>query len=220
MSDTEVIQPIEEKPPASQELKREIIEFVKIIAWFLVVFFLVKTYVVEGYEVQGPSMIPTLQDRERIMVVKLPHILSQFRVFSGISALKEGDIVVFDSPVETNKRYVKRVIAKGPRQDPRNTVEAEQNREETPGHDSVRVRYDKGKVYINNKRIEESYLTPEQTSDDSPPPVFVKPGGYYVLGDNRGVSKDSRSFGPVDDSRLIGKALFCFWPPSHIRLLQ
>ena len=220
MSSTEEKSPNEQEVVAAQEVKREIIEFVKMIVWFLIVFFLVKTYVVEGYEVLGPSMNPTLQDRERILVFKLPHIVSQFQLFSGIEALRPGDIVVFDS-VEPNKRYVKRVIAKGPPKAAGNTVVAQRQDAQTPEEDSVRVLFDHGKVYVNNDRISEDYLRTEpKASEDVYPEVRLLPGGYYVLGDNRGVSKDSRSFGPVDDARVVGKAILCFWPPSRIRLLK
>ncbi len=221
MSSTEHIAPPEEEPAQPQEVKREIIEFVKMIAWFLIVFFVVKTYVIEGFEVQGPSMIPTLEDRERILVLKLPHILSQFSLLSGIEALKEGDVVVFYSPVEPSKRYVKRVIARGPHRTPGNTVGAEQQDGDTASDDGVRVRFDQGSVYVNNKRIEEDYLRPQQkVSQEVCPEVRVPAGEYYVMGDNRNVSKDSRSFGPVDDNRVVGKALLCFWPPSKIRLIR
>lgn len=206
-------------PTPSQEIKREVLEFVKMIAWFLIAFFIVKTYVMEGYEVQGPSMIPTLNDRERILVLKLPHIISQFRLFGAMEALKEGDIAVFDSPVEPNKRYVKRVIACGPRRSGGNTASAQAEDVETDG--AVHVRFDEGSVYINNRRIPEQYLPPGQrVCEDRQPDVVLPSGTYYVLGDNRIVSKDSRSFGPVDDARFVGKAVVCFWPPSKIRILR
>ena len=207
-----------EQQPSPHEMKREIIEFVKMIVWFLAVFFVVKSCVIEGYEVQGPSMIPTLQDRERILVLKLPHLLSShFNLFSDWDAVKPGDIVIFESPVETDKRYVKRVIAKGPHKPVGNTASAQQQ----GSPNAVSVRVDKGAVYVNNKRITETYLTPEQReSDDPPSEIKVDAGGYFVLGDNRSVSKDSRSFGPIDDKRVIGKAILCFWPPSKMRLLR
>lgn len=210
----------EEQQPAvtpKQEVKHEIVEFVKMIAWFLVMFIIVKTYVLEGYEVQGPSMVPTLNDHERIFVLKLPHILSQFNAFSGINALDQGDIVVFYSPVEPNKRYVKRVIAKGPNI-PSDTVSAG---DVNAPAETNSVRFDQGTVYVNNKRLEEPYLEPdERVSSDATGDVRLSPRTYYVLGDNRSVSRDSRSFGPIDDQHVVGKALLCFWPPSKIRLIE
>ena len=78
-----------------QEVKREIVEFVKLVAWFLILFIALKTYVIEGYEVQGPSMIPTLRDQERILVLKLPYILSNFSIAGSYDPVDGGDIIVF-----------------------------------------------------------------------------------------------------------------------------
>ncbi|MFA6244743.1 MAG: signal peptidase I, partial [Candidatus Hydrogenedentales bacterium] len=108
---------------ASQESRREVLAFVKTVAGFLLLFLLLKSYVVEGYEVQGTSMEPTLMNEERILVFKLTHVLSQSTWFSGIEALQTGDIVVFNS-ADTQERYVKRLIAKGPKPDASNTVNA------------------------------------------------------------------------------------------------
>jgi len=206
------------EPSARQEMKREIIEFGKMILWFLVLFFVVKTYVMEGYEVQGPSMIPTLVDRERILVFKLPHTLSQHWPFRSIEALKPGDIVVFDSPSEKDKRYVKRVIARGPNGSGSNTVQASGS---GVPESSTAVRIDEGQIYVNNRRVDETYLPKVQPmADESFSEMRVPPENYYVMGDNRGVSKDSRSFGPVADEHVVGRAVLCFWPPSKIRWLK
>ncbi|NIA13397.1 MAG: signal peptidase I [Nitrospiraceae bacterium] len=205
---------------AKQEVKKEIIEFVKMITWFLILFLIITTYVVEGYEVQGPSMRPTLVDRERILVLKLPHTLSRLPFLGGIEALKASDVVVFDSPVEKSKRYVKRVIAKGPQRTARKTVAAHADAATAIGQTS-KVRFDRGAVYVNNKRIQEPYLTDRQRDTyDSYADVDLQPGTYYVLGDNRGVSKDSRRFGAVDDECIIGKAIICIWPPKSIRIIR
>lgn len=216
MSNEEQI-PDEPQAPSKQEAKREVVEFVKMIVWFLIVFFVVKCFVVEGYEVQGPSMVPTLQDRERILVFKLPHLLSRGGILRNADAIGPGDIVVFNSPVETDKRYVKRVIAEGPDKPSPNTASAQQQ-----GHsNTVGVRFDQGAVYVNNKRLAEPYLPAGQrVTEDAASETVLQPGGYYVLGDNRTVSKDSRSFGAIDDASIIGRAVVCFWPPSRIRLLR
>jgi len=202
------------------QVKREIIDFVKLIAWFLVLFFVIKTYVIESCDVQGRSMLPTLHDNEKIMVLKLPLVLSRFHLFSGIDALHEGDIVVFESPVEPDKRYVKRLIARGPDVETAgNSVAARQTN--VVSESTVSVLYDRGAVYVNNRRLDERYLDYDRDEDeDSLPEVRLMPGSSYVLGDNRNESKDSRSFGPITNDRIVGKALLCFWPPSKIRLLQ
>jgi signal peptidase I len=198
---------------ASQSIRREVFEFVRMVAIFLVLFLVLKSYVLEGYEVQGPSMEPTLHNSERILVFKLPHVL-------GFDSIDQGDIVVFDSTDDANKRYVKRVVAEGPRPLGKNTVAAVG---EFPyGSRHVSVSLEHGRLYVDNHLIDEAYLPEEirEVFDASDPGRELNPGQYYVLGDNRNVSKDSRSFGPIDDDKVIGRAVLRFWPLSKFSLLR
>lgn len=222
MTTEEDIQPEPSGPtskPDKQELKHEVIDFVKLVVWFLVIFFTLRTYVIEGYEVQGTSMIPTLENNERILVLKLPQKLSRIGLFSGwMEPIEPGDIVVFDSPDTSNKRYVKRVIALGGKSSSGNTVDAESQDSQVEG--GVEVVFNRGEVFVNNSRVEEDYLRNESRTSSDRQRLTLNAGEYYVLGDNRGVSKDSRSFDAVQDDALIGRALLRFWPPSRIGLLK
>lgn len=202
-----------------QELKREVIDFVKLVVWFLVIFIGLRQYVIEGYEVQGPSMQPTLENNERILVLKLPHIISKWSIFEDYQAIDPGDIVVFDSPDTANKRYVKRVIAHGPK-DTSNGNKVIAGTQGAPREGDVSVRFDRGSVYVNNRLVEENYIRQDGRDLSGPHQTTLGPGEYYVMGDNRRVSKDSRSFGAVDDDTVIGKAFLRFWPPSKISLLR
>lgn len=209
-------------PPSTSEFKREVYEFGKMIVWFLLLFCLLKYCVIEGYEVQGPSMQPTLNDRERILVLKLPHILSQISFFSWIDAIGADDIVVFKSPDDGHKRYVKRVIARGPAKSDHNAVRAVSTTD-AGSSDSEIVNIDRdGRIYIHNQFKE--YVFHDELERDMHPvreqTVVLDPGEYYVMGDNRGVSKDSRSFGSIPDESIIGKAVVRFWPPSKFSLLR
>jgi signal peptidase I len=205
-------------PPDKQELKREILDFVKLIVWFLIIFLGLRTYVIEGYEVQGPSMTPTLENNERILVFKLPHILSQYSLFSAMTAIEPGDIVVFDSPDAAKKRYVKRVIGVGPEPQHPGTVAA--TSEHPAALQTIPIVFQHGTVYVNNVKVDEPYLTDEAKMSPDVDRLELKPGEYYVLGDNRRVSKDSRSFHAIDDEQVIGKAVLRFWPPNKISLLR
>ena len=220
----EVAEETPQQDSPQQEVKREVIELVKMVLLFLILFWGLKTFVVEGYEVQGQSMLPTLEDRERILVLKLPFKLSKLPFLGGIDPIDAGDIIVFDSTpagaeerAGGGKRFIKRVIAEGPKRGRGNVVDAGHRDDAEPDADTVTVLYDHGAVYVNNKRIQEDYLEEqERTSSSRRPLVYLGPGEYYVLGDHRGVSKDSRVIGPIDEEQIIGRAVFRFWPLNKI----
>lgn len=110
---------------------------------------------------------------------------------------KPGDIVVFVPPNEKSLDYVKRVVAVG----------------------GQRVKIVDGVVFVDGKALAEPYLAPESSDSGSMEEVAVPRGTVFVMGDNRPNSLDSRVFGPVDSSTIIGKAVFIYWPLSRIGFL-
>jgi len=202
--------------PKKQEFRREAAELLKLVLVFLVVFWVFKTFVIEGYEVQGDSMLPTLHDRDRILVFKLPHWLATIDVFDWIEPFEQGDIIIFENPAR--KRYVKRLIAFNPDTGNRG-VGAAPLVDGGSGATPVKVEFDQGVVRVNNWQVDESSYLPEKARHARGRDVcYLHPGEYYVLGDNRPVSKDSRTFRAVTDGQIVGRAILRFWPLSRIKL--
>lgn len=133
----------------------------------------------------------------------LPKLVDQERIFINrfiyhFSSIHRGDIVVFRYPKDSSKSFIKRVIG-------------------LPGEE---VRIKAGKVYINTKPLEEFYLDPRYTDHESFGPERVPADSYFVLGDHRNSSNDSRSWGFVPHTNVYGKAIFRYWPISKLGALE
>ena len=153
----------------------------------LMIAVLVLVFIVQPVKVEGTSMLPRLHDGERIFVNKLIY----YEEYRWAPKLDRGDIVVFWFPDDPSKSYIKRVIG-------------------LPG-DTVEVR--EGIVRVNDRDIEEKYLDPRlNLSHRSLAPIYVRPNYYFVMGDNRDNSSDSRIWGLVPKKYIYGKALFRYWP--------
>lgn len=165
-----------------KSLMRDII-FAGLIAVLIVVF------VIQPVRVEGQSMMPKLHDQDRIFVNKFIYPLREW--MGDREPIKRGDIVVLLFPNDPSKSYIKRVVG-------------------LPGE---RVEIQDGKLFINGEQIEESYLDPEYLSHDSTPTVQeVKAHHYFVMGDNRNNSSDSRSWGLVPEKYIYGQAVYRYYP--------
>src|SRR5918999_2556078 len=152
---------------------------------------LVVVFVVQPVKVEGTSMLPRLHDGERIFVNKL--------IYYGLPRLERGDIVVFWFPNDPTKSYIKRVIG-------------------LPG-ETVQVRG--GRILVNGKELQEPYLEHAlNVAAADEPPTYVKPHYYFVMGDNRDNSSDSRMWGLVPEKYIYGKALFRYWPLSKASVIR
>ena len=206
-----------EQEQSKPDIRREFFELIRLVVIFLFIFWGVKTFVVEGYEVQGESMMPTLADKDRILVFKLPQQLFKLPVLNRFQPFQDSDILVLEG--FGSKRLIKRLIAYNPRQH-RQMVNAQSAEDHVVAPDTVKVEYDRGIVRINNWQIDESaYLFDADRRSSDTDLCMLVAGELYVLGDHRLVSKDSRSFHAVRDNQVIGKAVFRFWPLSKIGLL-
>jgi signal peptidase I len=140
-------------------------------------------FLYQPVKVEGTSMMPALVDQERIFINKFTYRL-------GPNSIERGDMVVFWFPRDPTKSYIKRVIG-------------------LPG-DRVEI-YD-GTVYVNKMPIDEPYVPSEYRDRLSMPESVVAMDHYFVLGDHRSSSNDSRAWGLVDRSLIYGKAVFVYWP--------
>lgn len=151
--------------------------------------FLIITFLYQPVRVEGTSMMPELQDQERLFINKFEY---------RFTPIHRGDVIVFHYPLDPVKSYIKRVIA-------------------VPG-DHLRI--DDGKVYINGRRLAEPYVPNRFRDDRSYPSTVLSSRQYFVMGDHRLISSDSRDFGPVNRSLIYGKASFIYWPADDMGVVR
>ena len=161
---------------------RDIIISLAVSAFFII-------FLYQPVKVEGTSMMPTLQDQERVFINKFVYKLEP---------IERGDVIVFRYPRDPAKSYIKRVVAVA----------------------GDRVRIEDGTVYINGHRLRESYVPEIYEDGRSYPESVVPPHAYFVLGDHRNLSNDSRDFGPVDEDFIYGKAVFGYWPVEKLGTLR
>jgi signal peptidase I len=169
---------------------RTTLEWGGLIVAALVIALLIKTFLFQAFYIPSDSMVPTLEKNDRVIVNKLSYRLHD---------VNRGDIIVFKAPPGTEsdiKDLVKRVIAL-----PGERVE---------GHDNH--------VFIDGKQLEEPYL-PEGTITSDFEAVTVPPDSFWVMGDNRGASRDSRYFKFVPKDDIVGRVFLRMWPLNRLDIL-
>lgn len=150
---------------------------------------LIITFLYQPVRVEGTSMLPRLEDRDRLFINKFVY---------HIEAIERDDIVVFRYPRDPEKSYIKRVIG-------------------LPG-DHIRIVH--GQVWLNGKPLREPYVPEEYRDTRSMPEMTVPDDSYFMMGDHRSISSDSREFGPVARDLIYGKAVFVYWPAKDAGVLR
>ncbi|MDQ2925091.1 MAG: signal peptidase I [Acidobacteriota bacterium] len=163
---------------------------VAVLVSVLIIFFLY-----QPVRVEGTSMLPVLEDQDRLFINKIAYSWAGSLVGENI---QRGDVVVFHYPYDTTKSYVKRVIA-------------------LPG-DALRI--DHGRVYVNDVLQKEPYVPAKYLDDRSQPEMSMSPGKYFMMGDHRSVSNDSRDFGAVSRELIYGRAAFVYWPMDQAGVVR
>ena len=197
--------PEDESSGSSRSTTRSVIEWIAVIGGALIVALIIKTFLIQAFYIPSGSMETTLDIGDRVLVNKL-----SYRVHD----VNRGDLVVFEAnegagdcgqPVSDAaatasesgiKDLIKRVIGL-----PGDTVE---------GRD--------GQLLVNGRLLVEPYLDEGVTTGDFAA-VEIPEGCIWVMGDNRGDSRDSRSFGPIDEDQIVGRAFVRVWPLNDLGLL-
>ena len=173
-----------------------VFELVKIVVFSLVIIIPVRYFLIQPFYVKGASMEPNFHDHEYLIVDEINYRFND---------PKRGDIVVFRYPKNPQEFFIKRIIA-------------------LPGE---KIDIKNGDIEIYNDEypggfvLDETYLASDiKTYAQSDGLVELRDNEFFVLGDNRGASKDSRIFGPVNRSFIIGRVLFRGWPFDRIDVFK
>ena len=181
---------------------RSIVDWVVTIVVAVAAVLAIKAWVVNPYRIPSSSMEPTLHCAEPGdgCVARFSDRVLANRFIYHFKEPERGDIVVFETPPEARTRcgaggtFVKRLIG-------------------LPGD---RIAEREGAVYVNGKRLAEPYLKPGQRDDSTFPERRIGKRQYFMMGDNRGQSCDSRVWGPVPRENIIGEVFAVYWPPQRI----
>lgn len=183
--------PTSAAPPTPPSTARNAISWLRDLSVSVVIAIIVILFLYQPVKVEGTSMTPSLVNEERIFINKFVYRF-------GFSDIDRGDTIVFWAPEDPTRSYIKRVIG-------------------VPG-DVVEIV--DGTVILNGKRLEEPYLIAANRDRMSMPRRVVEAGQYFVLGDHRNSSNDSRSWGTVPRDAIYGKAVFVYWPLNRLGLLR
>ena len=192
-----------EKVTASGRLFRE---GVVLVATAMIIAFVIKTFVAQAFFIPSGSMIPQLNVGDRVVVSKLAYRLHD---------PNRGDIVVFDAPnqiaVKKDDALPHKVVKGILESIGLSTPSTEEYIKRVIGLPGERVEGRDGRVYVNGRELIEPYLPQGPTTRDFPA-VELGPGQLWVMGDNRENSSDSRVFGPIPESTVVGRAFVKVWP--------
>lgn len=176
------------------KVKNNLIELIEFIAIILAILVVIRFFIAEPHKVSGSSMIPNFHDGDYIITNK---------VSTKISDLKRGEVVILKNPRNLDQVFIKRVMA-------------------TP-QDKIMI--SGGKVYVNDQLVDEPYL-PKGTRTtggaylSEGEQLKMAAGEYFVMGDNRGGSSDSREWGPIKKELVVGQAWLRYWPLQQFNLIK
>jgi signal peptidase I len=229
------IEPPDDGDDKERKPSESLVELVLIVGVALGLALLIQAFVVKPYRIPSESMVPTLQVGQRVLVN---------RIDGRFGSPDRGNVVVFRPPsgagdsicgVKNGQQYAPgKIYVSGdsggpampcPKATPGKYSETFIKR--VVGLPGERLKIIRGHVYINDKPLSEPYIDdgdcdkPNEVTSDCTFSIniTIPPGHYYMMGDNRDASDDSRYWGPVPKKNIIGEAFMTYWPPKRIGLL-
>ena len=192
-----------------------IVEFFVIIAVALGLAIGIQAFLVKPFRIPSPSMVPTLEVGQRVLVN---------RIGTHFGDPDRGDVVVFKPPQGANTgRCGVEHSNLSPCPEPTKTQAKENFIKRVIGLPGDELYVKNNRAYINGKPLDEPYVNKDDSTCDRlcnlEEPITVPPGHFFMMGDNRGASDDSRQWGPVPEDWIIGDAFFTYWPPNRIGTL-
>lgn len=177
-----------------QSLGAGLVDFIQTLVVFGAIFAIIYLFIAQPHKVQGSSMFPTFHDGDYILTDKLTYRLS---------SPKPGDVIVLKDPMDESKDFIKRIVA-------------------TPGQT---LKVEGNTTYVDGKPLNESYLPPDTPTRPGAflhegQSITAAPGEYFVFGDNRNHSSDSREWGVLKREGIVGKVFFRYWPPNSFGLIR
>lgn len=180
--------------PVARKIWKTLLELAETLVIAGAIFVVIYAFLIRPFQVTGQSMHPTFTNGEYVFT----NLLSQ-----RFGPLNRGDVIVFKAPPSEDKDYIKRIIG-------------------IPG-DTVKI--EDGKVYLNHKLLSEPYISSDIRTDargfaNEGQDIMVSKDNYFVMGDNRPFSSDSRDWGLVTFDKVIGKSALVYWPLNRMRIVE
>ncbi|MBI4036800.1 signal peptidase I [Candidatus Daviesbacteria bacterium] len=185
---------MEEETSFWSKLKDSLIDLIEFIAIVGALFVVIRFFIAEPHKVSGTSMTPNFHDGDYIITNKLT---------TRFGKPTRGEVIILQNPRNTSQDFIKRIVG-------------------LPGE---KIRVENGKVYINDVPLDEPYLPPNTYTQSGAflaegEEITVPDNQYFVMGDNRGGSSDSREWGPVTYQLIIGQAWVRYWPLKNGALIK
>lgn len=169
-------------------LSSHLIDFIQTLVVCGAIFVIIYLFIAQPHRVSGRSMLPNFEDGDFILTDKISY---------RIGEPKRGDVIVLKYPQSETQEFIKRIVA-------------------LPG-DTIQIQ--NGSLYINGIPLQENYLAPATVTNGASyltagETTVVLENQYFVFGDNRTNSSDSRNWGPITKQEIVGKTFFRYWPPK------